>query len=113
MAQDKCMYKCTPIEGKSSIYIGLYVDNLVYHSKSDPPFCGTFTNLKLTGPKIWQISNLIAKIRLNLVGPILDMPNNQPMVALPFFSTRLGINDQIFLIVRSAVFAKGKNGISV
>ena len=35
MAQDRCVYKCTPIEGQPPIYIGLYVDNLVYYSKSD------------------------------------------------------------------------------
>ena len=35
MAQDNCVYKCTPIEGQPSIYVGLYVDDLVYYSKSD------------------------------------------------------------------------------
>ena len=35
MAQDKCVYKNTPIEGQPPIYIGLYVDDLVYYSKSD------------------------------------------------------------------------------
>ena len=33
--QDKCVYKCTPIEGRPPIYIGLYVDNLIYYSPSD------------------------------------------------------------------------------
>ena len=35
MAQDKCVYKCTPIETQPLIYVGLYVDNLAYYSKSD------------------------------------------------------------------------------
>ena len=35
MAQDKCVYICTPIEGQPPIYIGLYVDDLVYYRKSD------------------------------------------------------------------------------
>ena len=35
MAQDKCVYKCTPIEGQPPIYVGLYVDDLVCYSKSD------------------------------------------------------------------------------
>ena len=35
MAQDKCVYKCTPIEGQSPIYVGLYVDDLVYYSKTN------------------------------------------------------------------------------
>ena len=35
MAQDNCVYKCTPIAGQPPIYVGLYVDDLVYYSKSD------------------------------------------------------------------------------
>ena len=35
MAQDNCFYKCTPIAGQSPIYVGLYVDDLVYYSKLD------------------------------------------------------------------------------
>ena len=35
MAQDNCVYKCTPIEGQPFIYIGLHVDDLVYYSKSN------------------------------------------------------------------------------
>ena len=35
MAQDKCVYKCTLIEGQPSIYVELYVDDLVYYSKLD------------------------------------------------------------------------------
>ena len=35
MAQDNCVYKCIPIAGQPPIYVGLYVDNLVYYSKSD------------------------------------------------------------------------------
>ena len=34
MDQDKCVYKRTPIEGQPPIYVGLYVDNLVYYSPS-------------------------------------------------------------------------------
>ena len=35
MAQDKCVYTCTLIEGQPPIYVGLYVDDLVHYSKSD------------------------------------------------------------------------------
>ena len=35
MGQDKCVYKCTPIEGQPPIYVGLYVDDLIYYSPSD------------------------------------------------------------------------------
>ena len=35
MPQDQCVYKCTPLKGHPPIYVGLYVDNLVYYSKSD------------------------------------------------------------------------------
>ena len=35
IAQDNCVYKCTPIAGQTPIYVGLYVDDLVYYSKSD------------------------------------------------------------------------------
>ena len=35
MPQDNCVYKCSPIEGQPPIYVGLYVDDLIYYSKSD------------------------------------------------------------------------------
>ena len=35
MDQDKCVYKCTPIEGQLPIYGGLYVVDLIYYSPSD------------------------------------------------------------------------------
>ena len=35
MGQNKCVYKCTPIEGQPPIYVGLYVDDLIYYSPSD------------------------------------------------------------------------------
>ena len=35
MDQDKCVYKCTPIEGQPLIYVGLYVDNLICFLPSD------------------------------------------------------------------------------
>ena len=35
MDQDQCVYKCTPLEEHPPIYVGLYIDNLVYYSKSD------------------------------------------------------------------------------
>ena len=35
MPQDNCFYKCTPIEGQPPIYVGLYVDDLVFYSQSD------------------------------------------------------------------------------
>ena len=35
MVQDNWVYKFTPIEGQPFIYVGLYVDALVYYSKSD------------------------------------------------------------------------------
>ena len=33
--QDKCVLKCSPIEGEPPIYVGIYVDNFIYYSKSD------------------------------------------------------------------------------
>ena len=35
MYQDKCVYKCTPIKGQPPIYVGLYVDDLIYYFPSD------------------------------------------------------------------------------
>ena len=35
MDQDKCVYMHTPIEGQPPIYVGLYVDALIYFSLSD------------------------------------------------------------------------------
>ena len=35
MDQDNCVYKCTQIEGQPPIYVGLYVDDLIYYSKSN------------------------------------------------------------------------------
>lgn len=35
MPQVQCVYKCTPLKGHPPIYVGLYVDDLVYYSKSD------------------------------------------------------------------------------
>ena len=35
MAQDNCVYKCTPIAGQPPIYVGLYADDLLYYSKLD------------------------------------------------------------------------------
>lgn len=35
MDQDNCVFHCTPFEGEPPIYVGLYVDDFVYYSKSD------------------------------------------------------------------------------
>ena len=35
MDQDKCVLKCSPIEGEPPIYVGIYVDDFIYYSKSD------------------------------------------------------------------------------
>lgn len=35
MGQDLCVYKCTPIPGKPPIYLGFYVDDFVFYSKSE------------------------------------------------------------------------------
>ena len=35
MDQDKCVFKCQPFPDKPPIYLGLYVDDFVYYSKSD------------------------------------------------------------------------------
>ena len=35
MDQDHCVYKCTPIEGEPPIYVGLYIDDIIYYSRSD------------------------------------------------------------------------------
>ena len=35
MDQDNCVYKCTPIKGQLPTYVGLYVNDLAYYSKSD------------------------------------------------------------------------------
>ena len=33
--QDKCVFKCKPFPDKPPIYLGLYVDDFIYYSKSD------------------------------------------------------------------------------
>ena len=35
MPQDPCVFKATPIEGEPPIYVGMYVDDFIYYSKSD------------------------------------------------------------------------------
>ena len=35
MDQDNCVFHCTPFKGEHPIYIGLYVDDFVYYSKSN------------------------------------------------------------------------------
>ena len=35
MDQDHCVYKCTPIKGEPPIYVELYVDDIIYYSRSD------------------------------------------------------------------------------
>ena len=35
MDHNNCVYKCTPIKGQPPIYVGLYVDNIVFYSNSD------------------------------------------------------------------------------
>ena len=35
MPQDNCVLKCTPIPGEPPIYVGIYVDDFIYYSKSD------------------------------------------------------------------------------
>ena len=35
MDHNNCVYKCTPIKGQPPIYVGLYVDNIVFYLNSD------------------------------------------------------------------------------
>ena len=35
MDQDNCVFRCTPFKGEPPIYVGLYVDDFVYYSKSN------------------------------------------------------------------------------
>ena len=46
IAQDQYVYKCTPIKEQPPIYVGLYVDDLVYYSKLDKVEQWFETNLK-------------------------------------------------------------------
>ena len=55
MAQGKYVYTCTPIEGQPPIYVGLYVDDLVYYSKSDKV-------------KQWFENNLKSHLKVEFMG---------------------------------------------
>ena len=57
MAQDKCVYKCTLIERQPPIYVGLYVNDLVYYNKSN---------------KVWQWSknNLKSHLKVDFMGDV-------------------------------------------
>ena len=33
--QDPCVFKCTPFEDEPPIYLGMFVDDFIYYSKSD------------------------------------------------------------------------------
>ena len=55
MGQDKCVYKCTPIEGQPPIYVGLYVDDLIYYSPSD-------------AVKEWFKNNLKSHLKVGFMG---------------------------------------------
>lgn len=54
MDQDHCVYKCFPIEGEPPIYVGLYVDDLVYYSRSNRV-------------KQWFENNLKSHINVNFI----------------------------------------------
>ena len=49
------MYTCTPIEGQPPIYVGLYVDDLVYYIKSDKV-------------KQWFENNLKSHLKVEFMG---------------------------------------------
>ena len=46
MDQDKYVYKCTPIGGQPPIYIGLYVNDIIYFAPSDTVETWFKNNLK-------------------------------------------------------------------
>ena len=46
MDHDRCVFKCTPLPGEPPIYVGLYVDDFIYYSKSDKVEAWFETNLK-------------------------------------------------------------------
>ena len=47
MGQDKCVYNCTPIERQPLIYLGFYLDDLIYYSPSNAVKEWFENNLKL------------------------------------------------------------------
>ena len=55
VAQNNCVYKCTPIEGQPPICVDLYVDNLVYYSESDKV-------------EEWFENNLKSHVKINFMG---------------------------------------------
>ena len=57
MGQDKCVYKCTPIEGQPPIYVGLYVDDLIYYSPSD-------------AVEEWFENNLKSHLKVDFMGDV-------------------------------------------
>ena len=63
MDQDKCVFKCTPFEGQPPIYVGLYVDDIVYYSSSDKVEEWFETNLRshikddFMGPTSWFLGS--------------------------------------------------------
>lgn len=46
MHHDQCVFKCTPFPGEPPIYVGLYVNDFVYYSKSDKVEQWFETNLR-------------------------------------------------------------------
>ena len=55
MDQDHCVYKCTPIEGEPPIYVGLYVDDIIYYLRSDKV-------------KQWFENNLKSHVKVDFMG---------------------------------------------
>ena len=57
MPHDPCVFKCTPIVGEPPIYLGCYVDDFVYYSKSD-------------AVEEWFENNLSGKLRVDFMGAV-------------------------------------------
>ena len=55
MDHDNCVCKCTLTKGQPPIYVGLYVDNLVYY-------------LKLDKVEEWLENNLKSHLKVNFMG---------------------------------------------
>ena len=57
MPHDECILKCTPFEGKPPIYVGLYVDDFIYYSKSDEV-------------EAWFEQNLSSFVKVDFMGDV-------------------------------------------
>ena len=57
MTHDNCIFKCTPFADKPPIYVGLYVDDFIYYSKSDKV-------------EQWFESNLKSHVKVEFMGDV-------------------------------------------